>query len=181
MKNICLLFCAVALAAQGTAHTVTFRRLNGTVLSRVEVAHGGSVVAPEGPVEANFIFKGWDHGDCRIYTNTNADNTVAYDAPPPAAKLAAPVNATAWRGWDMTWGRPGSGAYQGNISKGYGERSYIKTALSQYFAREKTDILMFLTDPTVVTGENSGQFDIPGYTMVFMSANANDYEPQPRE
>jgi autotransporter-associated beta strand protein len=112
---------------------------------------------------------------CRIYTNTNADNTVAYDAPPPAAKLAAPVNATVWRGWDMTWGRPGSGAYQGNISKGYGERYYIKTALSQYFAREKTDILMFLTDPTVVTGENSGQFDIPGYTMVFMSANANDW------
>ena len=31
---------------------------------------------------------------------------------------------------------------------------------------------MFLTDPTVVTVENSGQFDIPGYTMVFMSANA---------
>ena len=63
MKNTCLLFCAVALAAQGIAHTVTFRRLNGTVLSRVEFAHGGSVVAPAGPVEADFTFKGWDHGD----------------------------------------------------------------------------------------------------------------------
>ena len=38
MKNIFFLFCTVALAAQGIDHTVTFRRLNGTVLSRVEVA-----------------------------------------------------------------------------------------------------------------------------------------------
>ena len=75
----------------------------------------------------------------------------------------------------MTWNRLGSSAYESNINKGYTERYYIKTALAQYLAREKTDILTFLTDPNVVTSENRGQFDIPGYTMVFMSANANDW------
>ena len=44
-------------------HTVTFRKMDGTVLSRVEVAHGGSVTAPTAPTVANYTFKTWDHGD----------------------------------------------------------------------------------------------------------------------
>ena len=70
MKNICLLFCAVAWAAQGVTHTVTFRRLNGTVLSRVEVAHGGSVAAPAAPAESGFTFSAWD-GAAKLANVTN--------------------------------------------------------------------------------------------------------------
>ena len=57
---------ALALcAAQSFAetHTVTFRRMNGTVLSKVEVEHGGSVALPEAPVEPDHVFKDWDHGE----------------------------------------------------------------------------------------------------------------------
>ena len=44
-------------------HTVTFRKIDGTVLSKVEVEHGGSVTAPTPPTIANYSFKEWDHGD----------------------------------------------------------------------------------------------------------------------
>ena len=37
--------------------------MNGTVLQKIEVAHGGSVTPPAGPAEADHTFKGWDHGD----------------------------------------------------------------------------------------------------------------------
>ena len=65
LSVILLALCAAQAPAAATAeeHTVTFRRLNGTILSRVKVAHGGSVAAPEGPVEPDHTFKGWDHGD----------------------------------------------------------------------------------------------------------------------
>ena len=53
---------------------------------------------------------------CRIYTNTNAGNTVEYQPAAASAKLSAPVNATTWRGWDMCWGRTGSGTYQNNMA-----------------------------------------------------------------
>ena len=111
---------------------------------------------------------------CRIFTNTNAGNAAAYEPAPPAARLSAPVAAAAWRGWDMNWGRPGANAYQNNVLKGYGERYYVKTALSQYLAREKSDVLLFLTEPTHSTGENRAEFDVPGYSTLFVSANAND-------
>jgi len=51
-------------------HTVTFRRLNGTVLSRVEVAHGGSVAAPAAPAESGFTFSAWD-GAAKLANVTN--------------------------------------------------------------------------------------------------------------
>ena len=112
---------------------------------------------------------------CRIFTNTNAGNTASYEAAPAQARLSAPVTAAIWRGWDMTWGRPGSGAYQNNINKGYTERYYIKTALSEYFAREKTDVLTFLTEPTISTSANRAEFDIPDYSSLSISANANGW------
>lgn len=112
---------------------------------------------------------------CRIFTNTNAGNTASYEAAPAQARLSAPVTAAIWRGWDMTWGRPGSGAYQNNINKGYTERYYIKTALSEYFAREKTDVLTFLTEPTISTSANRAEFDIPDYSFLSISANANGW------
>ena len=51
---------AFALCAAGTFaenHIVTFRKMDGTVLSKVEVAHGGSVTAPTAPTIANYSFK----------------------------------------------------------------------------------------------------------------------------
>ena len=49
-----------ALAAE--THTVTFRRMNGTVLNTVQVAHGGAVSAPAGPDESadGLAFQRWD-------------------------------------------------------------------------------------------------------------------------
>ena len=66
MKTICsAVFAAVALcAAQSFAetHTVTFRRLNGTVLQKVEVAHGANAtsLAPDLPSETNMTAQRWD-------------------------------------------------------------------------------------------------------------------------
>ncbi|MBQ6136864.1 MAG: DUF2341 domain-containing protein, partial [Kiritimatiellae bacterium] len=138
------------------------------------------VNAPDAPVDKYDVPELVDHVDylvdyCRIYTNTNANNTLPYVPSAPGAKLSAPVSAVVWRGWDMNWGRPGAGSYQNNISKGYGERYYTKTALSEYMRREKTDFLAFLTNPTTAMSENLGQFDIPGYTIMSISANANNW------
>ena len=70
MKKLCLIFCAAVLVAQSVAHTVTFRRLNGTVLSRVEVEHGGTVAAPAAPAESGFTFSAWD-GAANLANVTN--------------------------------------------------------------------------------------------------------------
>ncbi|MBQ6136392.1 MAG: DUF2341 domain-containing protein, partial [Kiritimatiellae bacterium] len=67
MKTIHVaVFAVLALcAAQSFAetHVVTFRKMDGTVLSKVEVAHGGSVTAPTAPTVADYTFSRWDHGD----------------------------------------------------------------------------------------------------------------------
>ena len=57
-------FCAAQLFAANT-HTVTFRKMNGTVLQSFEVAHGAnaSSLAPALPAETDMSAKGWDHGD----------------------------------------------------------------------------------------------------------------------
>ena len=66
MRNV-VVFAALALcAAQSFAetHTVTFRRMNGTVLSKVEVAHGANATSlvPAGPDESahDLSFSRWD-------------------------------------------------------------------------------------------------------------------------
>ncbi|MBQ6136055.1 MAG: glycoside hydrolase family 16 protein, partial [Kiritimatiellae bacterium] len=61
-----IVFAAVALCvvqAFAETHTVTFRRMNGTVLSRVQVENGGSVAAPALPSESGFTANKWDHAD----------------------------------------------------------------------------------------------------------------------
>ena len=64
MKTLSMMLAATVMAAAGAfadiAHSVTFRRLNGTVLQRIEVAHGGAVTAPAAPVETDFTFVEWD-------------------------------------------------------------------------------------------------------------------------
>ena len=112
---------------------------------------------------------------CRIFTNTNEGNTVTYDAPEASAKLSAPVNATVWRGWDMNYGRTGASAYQNNINTGYAEVDYIKAALTEYLVGRKMDVLTFLTEPNISTSQNRGEYDIPGYTMMSISFNGNQW------
>ena len=51
-------------------HTVTFRRLNGTVLEQIEIAHGGAVTAPMAPAETGFTFTAWD-GEEKLACITN--------------------------------------------------------------------------------------------------------------
>ena len=66
MKIIATTLAALCLAlpatANNAAHTVTFRKMNGTVLQKVEVAHGGATVAPAGPNESadGLTFQRWD-------------------------------------------------------------------------------------------------------------------------
>ena len=60
-----LAFCAAQSFAE--THTVTFRRMNGTVLSKVEVTHGANATSlvPAGPDESanDLSFSRWDFVD----------------------------------------------------------------------------------------------------------------------
>ena len=112
---------------------------------------------------------------CRIYTNTKEGNTVPYQPPAAEAKLSASVKATVWRGWDLNYGRTGSNACQGNVNRGYAEVDYIKSAMLEYLGVRKTDVLIFLTEPSIQTVQNRASFDIPGYTMQSISFNGNPW------
>jgi hypothetical protein len=61
LAAITFVFALPAVAATAT-HTVTFRKMNGTVLQRVEVEHGDTAVAPAGPDESanGLTFQRWD-------------------------------------------------------------------------------------------------------------------------
>ena len=65
-----LALCAVQAFSQ--THTVTFRRMNGTVLSKIEVAHGAdaSGLVPALPAEADMTARTWDCAD-RLASVTN--------------------------------------------------------------------------------------------------------------
>ena len=66
MKNVVFAaaFALCAVQAFAETHTVTFRRMNGTVLSKVEVEHGANATSfvPAGPDESanNLSFSRWD-------------------------------------------------------------------------------------------------------------------------
>ena len=92
---------------------------------------------------------------CRIYVNETEGRTLAREA--AVAELSAPVSATAWKGWSMSWGKSGAGAYQNDIStNGFTEAFYVDCAVNGHVARDRPDVVLFLTDPACMTGADSG-------------------------
>lgn len=118
---------------------------------------------------ANFQQDDFEIDYCRIFTNTNAGNTVARVAEPDGARLSGPVKATVWRGWQMNYDRAGSSYYRDHlIGK---ENIHIRTALREYLGRDSVDIVTFLTRTTLNSGGEhvEAPFNVPGYTTVHLS------------
>lgn len=141
-------------------------------------AHGGGWLDNLGPelkcataadIPDDFMVDDYEIDYMRIYTNTNAGNTLAYDAPPATAKLSAPVRATVWRGYDMRYGRT-SQDFTANVNTGYEVGYYVNTALRQHFERDKADIVAFLSPTDDPDAELKSAFDIPGTSAVFVDS-----------
>ena len=115
---------------------------------------------------------------CRIFTNTNENNTIVREFEPNDARLSGPVKATVWRGWQMRWGKSGANYYQNHLVGG--ENYHIRAATREYFGRDNADIVTFLTRTTANSGgkaDSSGNnlespIDVPGYTAVYLSPNS---------
>ena len=83
-----VVFATVALcAAQAFAantHTVTFRRMDGTVLMQTNVVHGAnaSSLAPAGPDESanGLAFSRWDHADWLASVTNDVTCWALYEA-----------------------------------------------------------------------------------------------------
>ncbi|MBQ6136486.1 MAG: DUF2341 domain-containing protein, partial [Kiritimatiellae bacterium] len=121
------------------------------------------------PRIANFQSEDFEIDYCRVFTNTTVDNTVQREAEPAGAKLSAPVKATIWRGWQMNWAKPGSNYYMDHLIGR--EANHIQTALREYFARDKPDVVTFMSKPTEHTDEYDKvmSYDVPGVSTVFLS------------
>ena len=117
----------------------------------------------------DFMVDDYEIDYMRIYTNTNANNAVAYDEPPAAARLSAPVRATVWRGYDMRYGKPQQD-FTRNVNTGYDVGSYVNTALRQHFGRDKADVVAFLSPTDDPDTEQKSAFDIPGTSAVFVDS-----------
>ena len=84
MKNASISVVLVLAAAQALAstHTVTFRKMNGTVLQTVEVAHGADATSlkPALPTETGMKAKGWDHADWLASVTNDVTCWALYEA-----------------------------------------------------------------------------------------------------
>ena len=134
---------------------------------------GDLSVSSIGDLPAGFTSEDFTIDYCRIFTNATEGKTVARPAEPEGTTLSGPVKATVWRGWQMNSGKSGSEYYKNHLAGT--ERRHVKTALSEYFTRDKPDIVTFLTLPkiTLWNAEKEGEFDIPGTTTLFASANGD--------
>ena len=134
---------------------------------------GDLSVSSIGDLPAGFTSEDFTIDYCRIFTNATEGKTVARPAEPEGTTLSGPVKATVWRGWQMNSGKSGSEYYKAHLAGT--ERRHVKTALSEYFTRDKPDIVTFLTLPkiTLWNAEKEGEFDIPGTTTLFASANGD--------
>lgn len=61
-------------------HTVTYRRLNGTVLERRQVADGAEATVPEGPAENGYRFVGWERAERLGNVTADFDVHALYEA-----------------------------------------------------------------------------------------------------
>ena len=119
----------------------------------------------------NFTSENFEIDYCRIFTNTNANNTVAR-AESAGAQLSGPVKATVWRGWQMNWGKSGSNYYMNHLTGKSGDHN--RKALREYLGRDNADIVTFLTRIQADTGSDNlrSPYDVPGYTSIFLSPNS---------
>ena len=114
---------------------------------------GGAWSGITDPAQVPAAFQSEDYvvDYCRIYVNETEGRTLPRES--SAAKLSAPVSATVWKGWSMSWGKSGAGAYQNDITtNGFTEAFYVDCALNQHVARDKPDVVLFLTEPACMTG-----------------------------
>ena len=128
----------------------------------------GLKVSTADDIPADFMQDDYEIDYLRIYTNTEANNTVAYGTPETSASLSGPVKATVWRGWNLNYGRPAS--FANTINKGYEVGYFIRTALGRYFERENADVVVFLTKPDDPDGERKSAFEVPGTSAVFVDS-----------
>ena len=72
----------LATAAGAATHTVTFRRLNGTVLLQTNAVHGANAtaMAPALPAETGMTAKGWDHADWLACVTNDVTCWALYEA-----------------------------------------------------------------------------------------------------
>ena len=64
-------------------HMVTFRKLDGTVLKQVQVAHGGKVAAPAAPTVPDFTFKAWDGAERLSHVTNDVQVWALYETTKP--------------------------------------------------------------------------------------------------
>ena len=135
----------------------------------------------------NFQREEFEVDYCRIYTNTNANNTISREpAAPQGAPLSGPVKAATWRGWQMNWGKSGAGYYQSHFIGGLAA-VHIQSAMREYFTRDDVDVTTFFTRVQADTGKGNvmAPYDVPGYTTVNLSPNAGrgwtDWDRDSRE
>ncbi|MBQ6137855.1 MAG: DUF2341 domain-containing protein, partial [Kiritimatiellae bacterium] len=121
---------------------------------------------------ANFQSDDFEIDYCRIFTNTNDNNTIVRAPEPEGARLSGPVKATVWRGWQMKWGKSGAGYYQDHLIGS--ESVHIRTAVREYCGRDNPDIVTFFTRPQENTGGSNlaAPLYVPGYTTINLSPNS---------
>jgi len=78
------MFAAVVIVSASAfadyTHTVTFRRLNGTVLEQIEIAHGSAATAPTAPTEADFTFAAWDGAEKLVCVTNDVTCWALYES-----------------------------------------------------------------------------------------------------
>lgn len=106
-------------------------------------------------VPAGFESEDYVIDSCRIFTNETEGRTL--ERAHASAQLSGPLSATVWKGWSMSWGKSGAGAYQNDIStNGFTEAFYVDCALNGHVNRDRPDVVLFLTEPACMTGADSG-------------------------
>ena len=79
---LCAVIALCAAQAFAINHTVTFRKMDGTVLSKIEVAHGANATSlkPTVPTESGMTANGWDCAEKLANVTNDVTCWALYDA-----------------------------------------------------------------------------------------------------